>query len=318
LLLASVFTAINWLGKETPALYMRQPWQDDPYDVLASLDFVILPLLIVSGVSRVQLCRRYSPLPSRRLLDLLRICGAAIGVCLATELGEWVAVAFGRHRAAWTLATALQVATLATLTVVTVTLLVVLRRASTAVNRSARPDAQPDWLADTVNLGLRFSWILGRRKARGDRTVRWIDRYLVNWVRRRPVAAAALLAAVLALPIVAVKVVAEGYPPALVLLSFALPTAGLFAFFVMVGRYLRVVAPTGGRTPAWLVVALAGCVGGPAVFALHNSLVMQQSAGALNALFFGGGAAAAIIATIALWALRFVRARSILVGRQSK
>ena len=33
LALAAVFAAVTVVSKETPALDLRQPWQDDPYDV---------------------------------------------------------------------------------------------------------------------------------------------------------------------------------------------------------------------------------------------------------------------------------------------
>jgi len=83
-------------------LYLHQPWQDDPYDALVSSDFVALPLLVVIGVLPVQLCRRFEAQPARRLVGLLRVCGVAIDLSLATQLAEWVAVALGRHRGTWT------------------------------------------------------------------------------------------------------------------------------------------------------------------------------------------------------------------------
>ena len=36
LALATVFLAVTWWSKETPALVLHQPWQDDPYDVVVS------------------------------------------------------------------------------------------------------------------------------------------------------------------------------------------------------------------------------------------------------------------------------------------
>ena len=39
LALAGVLLVVTWLSKETPALDLHQPWQDDPYDVVVSLDF---------------------------------------------------------------------------------------------------------------------------------------------------------------------------------------------------------------------------------------------------------------------------------------
>lgn len=138
------WSRIYVVEQETRALNVRQPWQDDPYDLVVSLDFVILPLLVAIGALRVQLCRRYAALPVRRLVDLLRVCGVAVGVCLATELGEWLAVALRRHSAEWTAVTAWQVAALAVLTVATIGAGLLLRHAAHAVSRIACASAQPD------------------------------------------------------------------------------------------------------------------------------------------------------------------------------
>ena len=59
LAVAAAYAVFTVLAKETPALYLHQPWQDDPYDALVSFDFVAVPLLVVIGGLRVQLCRRY-------------------------------------------------------------------------------------------------------------------------------------------------------------------------------------------------------------------------------------------------------------------
>jgi hypothetical protein len=307
LTLAAIFVACTWSSKETPGLNLHQPWQDDPYDVLVSLDFVILPVLVVTGALRVQLCRRYAALPARRLVDLLRICGAALGVCLATELAEWVAVALGLHSPAWTVATAWQVAALALLTLATIGALLLLRHAARRVIRVAQPSAQPDWLADAVTIGLRISQSLGRQSDRTQTLVRWIDLRAIARVRSHPVAAAALLACALALPFVMVKVVVEGYPPALVLLAFSLPAASLFAFVVIVGRYLRIVAPDRAEPPVWLCAIVVACAAGTVAFAFHDSLLTHQTAAGLDALLFGGGLVGGVATFTMLVVLRHFR-----------
>jgi hypothetical protein len=295
LVFAGMFTAFTWLCKEVPSLNVRQPWQDDPYDVLVSLDFVILPLLVGLAALRVPLCRQCAKLPARRVTDLLRISTAILAVCLATEMAEWIAVTLRLHSAGWNAATTWQEAALAVETAATIGAYLLLSRATHAVRRTSRPSAQPDWLADAVNLGIRVSRGLGRHAAWGENAVRWIDEQAFARIRRHPVVVAALLAAVCGLPYVAAKIVLEGYPPALVLLSFALPTAALFAVIVIVGRYLRVVAPQPGGTPAWLAAAVAACLGGTLTFAFHDSLLAHQTAAGLNALLFGGALAAGVL-----------------------
>ena len=268
----------------------------------------MLPLLVASGALRVQLCRRYSPLPARRLVDLLRVCGAAVGVCVVTDLGEWIAVGLGLHRADWTASTAWQVAGLFVSTVAMLVLGLLLFRASRAVRRVASVDEQPDWLTDAVDLGLAGSGCLRHQADRARDVVRWADAHVVGQVRRHPVVAAALLAAVLALPFVTAKIVLEGYPLALVLLSFALPAAAFFALIVVLGRYLRIVAPRAQPPSLGVSAAVAGCIAGTTVFALHDSLLPQhQTAAELNALLFGGAAAGCAAILLSQFVLRRLR-----------
>lgn len=307
--LAAVVAAVTVVSKETPALDLRQPWQDDPYDVAVSLDFVALPLLVAIGVLRVQLCRRFEPLPTRRLIDLLRVGSAALGVSLATELIEWVAVLLGRHRATWTTATTWQVAVLAALTVATIGARVMVHRATRTVTRAGAVAAQPDWLTDSVALGLRAALALGLYGAPVGAVVRWVDAQVITRVRRHPAAAAGLVAAVLAMPFVAAKIVLEGYPAPLVLLVSAFVTASLFAFVVVVGAYLSVVPPRTTATPVWLSATVVACAAGCVAFAFHDSLLAEQTVAGLSALFFGAGLAAGTVSLIAqtLWRLRVNR-----------
>jgi len=300
--LAAVFVVVQWVSKQAPALNVRQPWQDDPYDVLVSLDFAVLPVLVGAGLLRVQLCRRFEPLPARRLLDLLRVSTAALAVCLATEVAEWVAVLLGHHRASWTAATTWQVAALAALTVGTVGMWARIRGATRTMPGATRLAVQPDWLSDGVALGLRAAAVLGMG-ASARAAVHWVDARVITRVRTRPVAAAGVLAGGLAAPFVAAKIVFEGYGPPLALLSAAFATAALFALVVAVGGYLRVVAPRPAATPVWLSSTVLACAGGSVAFAFHDSLLAQQTVGGLTALFLGGGFAAgtASVAAQTLW-----------------
>lgn len=82
----------------------------------------------------------------------------------------------------------------------------------------------------------------------------------------------------MSLPIVAVKIISEGYPPEYVMLSFVLPAASLFALIVPIGRYLRIVAPRVEATPRWISVMIVACIGGALlVFAFHNALLPRQT-----------------------------------------
>ncbi len=292
LALAAVFGAVTVLSKEIPALNRSQPWQDDPYDILVSLDFALLPLLVSIGLLRVQLCRRYKPLSARRLTDLLRVAGTALGVCLVTEVAQWVAVALGRHHATWTAVTSGQVLVLAVLTAATVGAGVLVRRAGHLITPLACSAAQPDWLADAVALALHATRRLGRHRGAAMRVVRWTDAQVITRVRVHPVAAAGLLAVVLALPFVTAKIVLEGYPAPLVLLSFVFVTASLFALVVVLGSYLRVVGRHQATPPTWLITTVVACTAGTVAFAFHDSLLSNQTVTQLSALYLGAGIAA--------------------------
>ena len=287
------FGAVTWWTKETPALDRSQPWQDDPYDVIVSLDFVMLPFLVAMIAWRVLLCRRRSALPARRLVDVLRACGVGVGVCIATEVAEWTALALGLHRPLWTASTAWQVAGLAGFTAAGIWVGVLLARAGHGVRLAAHPADQPDWVADLVTFGLLASRRLPRGGKSGRAVVRLVDTQVTSRVRRHPVASAALLACMCALPYTATKILLEGYPPLLVLVSFALPAAALFAFVMVAGRYLRILAPSRARVPAWLPVIVVGCSTGTILFAFHDSTPAWQTPIGLNALLFGGGLAGA-------------------------
>jgi hypothetical protein len=314
LAVVTAYGAVTILTKEIHALELHQPWQDDPYDVPVSFDFALLPLLVMVGALRAQLCRRYEPLPARRLVDLVRAAWVAVWLSGVTALAEWTAVGLGLHRAEWTAATAWQVAVLGVLSAAIIFCGVLLDRARRELARRARAGAQPDWLADAVLLCLREGRRLGPLQTPAGSAVRWLDRQVVARVRARPIAAAAALAIVLALPFVVAKVVLEGYPGPLVAFVFALTAAVLFAFVVIAGSYLRVVAPRKPRPSVLLCAAVAACLGGPAVFAFHDSLLaaahVRQTAGALSVLLFGGGAATGLVSLMAQATFRRARVNS--------
>jgi hypothetical protein len=244
-------------------------------------------------------------------VDLLRVCGTAAGACLTTEAAEWVAVGLGRHRVAWTVVTAWQVAGPAVLTTATIGVAVLLFRAARRVAGVAQVGTQPDWLADAVTLGLDVFRLPGRYRRWVETLVRWADAQVIARVRANPLSSAALLGVLLALPFVAAKLVLEGYPAALLLLVFAFATASLFTFVVIVGAYVRVVAPREGGRPAWLILTLVACTTGAAAFAFHDSLLAHQSVATVSALFFIPGLAAGSLSFATEAAFRFVRAHQL-------
>ncbi len=200
---------------------------------------------------------------------------------------------------------------LAVVTAATIGACVLVRHAARVVAPLARPAAQPDWLADAVALAVGATRVLGRYRGWALTVIGWTDAQVIARVRAHPMAAAALLAMVLALPFITAKIVLEGYPAPLVLLSFVFVAATLFALVVVVGAYLRVVARRQTPPPAWLFTVVVACTAGALAFAFafHDSLLAERTVTQLSALYFGVGIAAgtASLALQMLWRIRTSR-----------
>lgn len=233
---------------------------------------------------------------------------SAVGVCLLTQAAEWIAVALHLHHARWSVATLWQVIGLLVGTLAMTAAASRLRAASHAVRQVSSPGPQPDWLTDAVALGLHASEKLSRHGTYASRLVRWINARILARVRQRPVWAAVVVAAVLALPIVAAKVFVEGYPPALALFSFLLPAMAVFALIVIAGQYLRVVAPCSDLRSPGVTATVVSCLSGPALFAFHDSLLpREQTVAGLYVLLVTGAMIGGLATLLVLHAINRVQ-----------
>jgi len=266
-----VFFAFTWIAKELPVLYASEPWQDDPYDAMVSFAMWSVPLLVGLFGLRVALCRRYRPLPVRRVLDLLRVSRVLMGVVLLTLAGEWVSVALRLHAQAWTATTEALIAVLAVVTVLGVTAALALRRAGREpVLQAARP--QPDWLADAIALGEREAARLGPWRDLALAVLRWLDHEVVARVRSHPLLAAAAFSLLFAMAIGAAQIILEGYTPALALLFISVSACSVFAFVVIAGAYLRVVGREAGLPRRAVLAAVVASAAVPLAAAFRGSL----------------------------------------------
>ncbi|HET7490039.1 MAG TPA: hypothetical protein VFJ85_19100 [Acidimicrobiales bacterium] len=270
LAVGAAFVALAGAGKELPALYGREPWQDDPYDALVSLALWCGPLLLVLCGPRLALCRRRRPLPVRRAADLVRTAGVLTGLAGVTEAAAWVSVAAGAHRAEWSGTTAAEVGALAALTAATVAAGRALWRAGRALPAAA--GAQPDWLADALTLARRESARLGSLGERALVLLGWADRWPAALVRRHPLLAAGAFAAAFGVAVDTPQVVLEGYRPALALLFFAVSACSVFAFLALAGSYLHLVEGRPGAPAPAPAAAVAACACVPLAVAFRDSL----------------------------------------------
>jgi hypothetical protein len=184
LLLAATFVVFAWAAKELPSLYARAPWQDDPYDALISFTIFAVPLLAGLCLVRAPLCRRREPLPVRRALDLARAGQLLVGAVLVTTASEWVSVALGDRRSAWTAVTIVLIGMLSLVSVLSGAVAAQLWRARRNLPADSRLLAQPDWLADAAVTGERLAARLGRRHQAAADTLRRLERAMLAGIAR--------------------------------------------------------------------------------------------------------------------------------------
>lgn len=304
---AVVFTLWVVLSKESRAVEAHLPWQDDPFDILTSFDFVLPPVLVAAIACRSLLLASPEPTPIRRVVDLLRACALVIAWCGVTELSDWVAALLGLHQSDWDLSTGWAIGGLAVLSAATVAVGIRLARTTETIRRRGRVSSHPDWLEDAVAAALIIAGASGPLRNPAQRIVVSVDKHIVALIRRRPTFAALALATLLSLPFVIVKSRVEQYPAVLLLLSFILPVEVIYAFLCVVGRILGIPTSAQPQHPLGPTVAVGACIGGVAVFAFHDSLLTHPSPSGGLLLLLGATLAAAVLTLITYLALRLAR-----------
>ena len=272
LAVSAVFYADIWISKEIPVLYVRTPWQDDPYDAVISFMFVAVPLLACLAAVRIRLCRRFEPLPIRRALNLVQICWLlcmAMGVTLGSE---WVNLAVGGHPLADTSSSIGLVAALVMMSAAVLTVTIRLRKARRSTWAKRQAPQQPDWLADAVTLLEREASRFGRPGAVTARVARSIDRSLIARVRRHPLWATAAFAVALSLFTDSPQIVLEGYRPTLAVWFVAVSSCSVFAFVVIAARYLHLIEQPRRRSSPYVYASVLTTLCVPVAASFRGSL----------------------------------------------
>jgi hypothetical protein len=238
LTLAALFMLAALPVPVLPTMWSNGPWAQDPYHVVLSFAVLCVPLVAVLCMSRVPLCRRDAPLPTRRARDLLRVSRILLILVLVTVASVWIGVALPAQRYSWTGPT---VAAFAELAVLTVAVLWAGRTLWRAYRAPVRESAGPDWLADVITVSERICGQLGALHPYAIAVLRWIDRRVINGLRRHPLPAAAILAAVLGIATAISQGVQEGYSPGGYLLFFMVTAFGVFAFITIAGKHLGLI-----------------------------------------------------------------------------
>ena len=245
-LLASAIFVVFTATKLIKPIYVHAPWFNDPYDTMFSFTMFFVPLVAVGLLVEVSLSRRSEPLPIERVVSILRGCRVAVGAIVVEVLSAWIAVALGADRPRWTDgATGLLIAVLVLCTLVTARVIADLVRVP-QLRRPQSPDSgqAADWLADLVSVASRESRLLGPLRGPGLTALAWIDRNVMNEVRRHPLLAAAFVSAVFGVAVFAFQGIREGYAMSVTLMAMGLGFCGMFAFLVVAGSYLGVARRT--------------------------------------------------------------------------
>lgn len=261
--------------KEFGPLGNQAPWMDDPFDVVTSFAIFFLPIVGAFSAVRLALCRRFEPLPRSRLDDLFHGCVVLIGVAFVTAGSDWIALIRGVDHAFWSPVTELLVAVLA---VLTAGLTLAFAGLATEIRRLPTLERSepvgPDWLADASELAIRVSGRLGPFERLTTRVVRAVDSGAWAWVRRRPIAAAVVVAAGFA-ALFDVGALREGTSFELVVFVFVVAWCGMFAFLLASGSYLGLVRSpkvVSGARRRLLDATLLGCASVPITLAFRDSL----------------------------------------------
>ena len=241
-LLASAIFFVFTATKQSSPVYVHAPWVNDPYDTVFSFTMFFVPLLAATVLVQLSLCRKSEPLPTGRVVTILRGCRIALAAMAIELLSAWVSVAAGANRSRWTAATTVLIALLILCSVVTGKVILDAVRAPHLPSPDSGQEVQEsDWLADLVSVAQRESHWLGPLRHPGLSVLDWTDRTVLTKVRRHPVGASAVTGAAFAVTVFGWQAIREGYLLSVTSLEMGLGFCGMFAFLVLVGDYLGIV-----------------------------------------------------------------------------
>lgn len=248
--LAVAFSLTTVSLKQFAPWYDHAPWVNDPYDTVVSFSIFFVPLLAGICAVRIPICRRSEPLAISRIRDLLRNCQVLVATISFTLTVEWFAVLLRANSAQWNLATGVQIAVLAVLSLTAVRATSHLRRAAIRELLKTKSDSPSmDWLSDVV---LVASMRISRRESPRRwqlKLVKLVDSHLVVKFRRHSLWSTAAIWILIAGAVGAMQSLSEGYSVGLTALFVVLMASGMFSFSVAAGHFLGIVRSTHPLSP---------------------------------------------------------------------
>lgn len=263
--------------KEIRPIYGHSPWLNDPYDTVISFAMFFIPLVAACLLVQVSLCLRSEPLPTVRVVAIVRACRVAVAVIVVDLASAWVALGLAANRSQWTLpATGIEVGLLGLATLATTMATSHLARLPRQPRPAGLHDLEaPDWLGDVVTVARRESRWFGPFRRLVVTTADWADRSLVRQVRRHPLVAAAVASAGFGITVGGWQGYREGYFLSVTLLVMGLGFCGMFAFLVPACSYfglVRSARPSYGVQRRVLDASVAACAAAIVILAFRNSL----------------------------------------------
>jgi hypothetical protein len=307
LVVGGLFVLATLPAPELPTMWSNGPWAQDPYHVVVSFAVLFVPLVALLCMSRLPLCRRYAPLPTRRARDLLRVSRILLILVLATVAAAWISVAAPAQRYGSTSST---VAAFAELGVLTVALLWAGRLLWRGLKAPVGEAAGSDWLADVITLGERAASRLGALSRYALAILRWTDRRIVSAVRHHRLLAAAVLAAALGVAVAVPQGIQEGYTSGGYLLFFMVTALGAFAFTTVIAQHLGLVVsdhpqPANAFRKRLIHAAVAASASAPVAIAFRSVIwpalgISEQRVGwpDFNELVLGVAALTAVVTVV--------------------
>ncbi len=289
LLAALAFEVFAVATKEVRPIYQHVPWTDDPYDTFVSFAIFFVPLALFVAGARLPLCRRAEPLPASRVSGVVRAAWLAVVVSLATIAADWAGVLMAGQAGTRDLVAVASVLALALTTAAVLGGVI-------ALSRVRVPEAsvgQPDGIADALELAR----VLARRLGPAGRLLGPVmtgaSAGVAPLVRRRPVASAAVVALAFAVALALSTAREDGLSPVALLIG-TVAACAMFAFVVVGGAWLGIVAPEPSTAAhrRLVVAAVAGAAAVPASLAFRDAIWSATGLGGDHGL----GSLAALVA----------------------
>lgn len=297
--IAGVFEVLTVLATQDKKAWAASPWREDPYHTVVSLAQFAVPMIGFAIAARLLAPR--SPDDPDRAQQMVRAAGAITALIGLTFAFEWAAVIHRAHGWSWGAWNAVLLGGLASVSVLTVAVTVLLVQARRWRGSAGR--WQHDWLGDVAFVCRRIPVLR-----------RWARPEVVAWARRHAMTVFVVLSVLAAAAVTGVQAVGEHMTDPLLIAWFLIAETTSNVAFCVISNAVAGFIAWPPRTRARRITetsAVAGCVAIQVAIAFHDALWSAFWTGpltprALAALTLGSGLATSVV-TIAVLLARTAR-----------